>query len=226
MPRYPRNYFKTSFFHVMTQGINKLFIFDTPEDIKFYIKNMYELSKEYKIEIIAYCIMNNHTHMLVKVEKIEELSSFMLRLNTKYARFYNKKYNRVGYVFRNRYKSEGIYDKKHLHNCVKYIYDNPVKAGICNHPKEYKWSNYKPTKTQKDENYIFIDEEETINKIYKEVIDKYLNAKQIQMQDLNNSKMELKELTTILNKDYKLPIRRIARELNVTREKLRKIYKE
>ena len=75
MPRSPRNYLNTSFFHVMSQGINKEFIFNNAVDIKFYIKNMYEIKDKYHIEIIAYCIMNNHTHLLIKTNIIKNLSS-------------------------------------------------------------------------------------------------------------------------------------------------------
>ena len=74
MPRFPRNYLDTSFFHVMSQGINRNFIFEDPIDIKFYIKNMYEKKDKYNIKIIAYCIMNNHTHLLIETELIENLS--------------------------------------------------------------------------------------------------------------------------------------------------------
>ena len=122
MPRFPRSYIKTSYFHVITQGINKSFIFEYPEDIKMYIKIMYNLKKEHNLKIIAYCVMNNHTHMLIKVERLKDLSKYMQCMNTKYAKYYNKKYNRVGYVFRDRYKCEGIYNEKQLHNCIRYIY--------------------------------------------------------------------------------------------------------
>lgn len=138
MSRFPRSYIKTSFFHVITQGINKQYIFDQSEDIKYYIKIMYELLKEHNIEIIAYCIMNNHVHILIKTEIVKELSKYMQCLNTKYAKYYNKKYNRVGYVFRDRYKSEGIYSEEHLYNCIQYIYNNSVKAGICLKAEEYR----------------------------------------------------------------------------------------
>lgn len=69
MSRLPRNYFKTDFFHIVTQGINRSYIFEHSKDIKYYIKIMTKLSKEHKIKILAYCVMNNHTHMLVKVDK-------------------------------------------------------------------------------------------------------------------------------------------------------------
>ena len=57
MPRFPRNYLDTNYFHVMSQGINRSYIFENPVDIKFYIKNMYEIKEEYDVKIIAYCIL-------------------------------------------------------------------------------------------------------------------------------------------------------------------------
>ena len=50
MPRYPRNYLDTKFFHIMSQGINRSYIFENPVDIKFYIKNMYEIKDEYNVK--------------------------------------------------------------------------------------------------------------------------------------------------------------------------------
>lgn len=66
MPRFPRTYIKTTAFHVITQGINKSYIFENPENIKYYIKVMYKLKEQCKIKIIAYCIMNNHAHILIE----------------------------------------------------------------------------------------------------------------------------------------------------------------
>ena len=91
MPRYPRNYSNTSFFHVMTQGINKSYIFDNEDDIKYYIDKMEQLTKEQNVKIMAYCIMSNHAHILLEAKKLEELSKYMQRLNTSYGRYYNKK---------------------------------------------------------------------------------------------------------------------------------------
>ena len=77
MPRIARKDSKSSFYHVMVQGINKEYIFDTDFNIKKYIELI--VSKIYRsnIEILAYCIMNNHAHFLIYCEKIEELSKFM-----------------------------------------------------------------------------------------------------------------------------------------------------
>lgn len=60
---------------------------------------MYDLLNEHKINMIAYCIMNNHTHILIESNSLKDLSKYMQRLNIRYSMYYNKKYNRVGYVF-------------------------------------------------------------------------------------------------------------------------------
>ena len=193
MPRFPRTYLKTTTFHVITQGINKNYIFKNPEDIKYYIKVIYKLKEQCKIKIIAYCIMNNHAHILIETDKINNLSKYMQRLNTVYAKYYNKKYSRVGYVFRDRYKSEGIYNEEHLYNCIKYIYDNPVKAGICERPEEYPYSNYRKINKQLKESYLFMDIDEDKVKCEK-VIEEFLIENNIIFDDLKKDKIKLKEL--------------------------------
>ena len=225
MSRFPRNYIKTIFFHVITQGINKSYIFEKSEDIKYHIKTMYKLSAQHEIKIIAYCIMNNHVHMLIETDGIKELSKYMQRLNTTYAKYYNKKYNRVGYVFRDRYKSEGIYSEEQLYNCIKYIYDNPVKAGICNRPEEYPYSNYKKINKNLKENYIFIDIEDD-KKTSEEVIQDYLTENDVKLEELKNDKIRLKEIIVILKKEYNFSLREIAEKMKIGREKIRRIYKE
>lgn len=225
MPRLPRNYIKTSFFHVITQGINKSYIFEKAEDIKYYIKIMYQLTKEQKIKIIGYCIMSNHAHMLIEAEEINELSKYMQRLNTKYGKYYNKKYNRVGYVFRDRYRAQGIYTEKYLYNCLRYIYNNPVKAGICKNAKDYPYSNYKKIDRELDEDYTFIDIEDD-DKNIGEIIKKFLKENEMELTDLKREKRKLKELVIILKKQYNISLRNIAKELHMRRETIRKLYDE
>ena len=194
MSRIPRSYIKTSIFHIMTQGLNKSYIFDNPQDKKYYISLMYKLSCEHGASIIAYCVMNNHVHILLENESISELSKYMQRLNSKYAQYYNKKYNRIGYVFRDRYKSEGIYSEKQLYNCIRYIYNNPVKAGICNTPEQYSYSNYKKIVGEIDEEYIFIDIKEDADEVCIREINKFLIEKNITLRMLKKDRPRSKEL--------------------------------
>ncbi len=239
MSRLPRNYMKTPFFHIITQGIEKRFIFEKPEDIKYYIKIMYKIKEEHNINIIAYCIMNNHTHMLVETQVIEQLSKYMQRINTTYGKYYNKKYNRVGYVFRDRYKAEGIYSEKHLYNCIKYIHNNPVKAGICNKAEEYPYSNYKMMRTEFKEKYSsmaksdysnveyeFIDVDEKNEKPCDKIIEVYLKENKIDLKSIKQSKEMLKKLIIFLKDENKISLRKIAEGIEMSRETVRKIYNQ
>lgn len=142
MPRRARENMNASFFHVIVQGVNKEFIFDKTQYKNKYLKLLKEEKKQYSIDIIAYAIMGNHTHLLLHTEKINELSSFMKRVNEDFARYYNYAENRVGYVYRDRFLSEPIMNQKYLLHCISYIHNNPVKANIVKKCANYKYSSY------------------------------------------------------------------------------------
>lgn len=143
IPRIARKDLTTPFLHVMIQGINKEYIFEKEKYIETFLKILQKNILNYHIIIISFCIMNNHVHILMYVENIEDLGKLMHRINIIYAQFYNKEKNRCGVVFRNRYESEPIYDKTYLTNCINYIHMNPVKAKIVNKCEEYKYSSYR-----------------------------------------------------------------------------------
>lgn len=224
MPRYPRNYSNTSFFHVMTQGINKSYIFDNEDDIKYYIDKMEQLTKEQNVKIMAYCIMSNHAHILLEAKKLEELSKYMQRLNTSYGRYYNKKYDKVGFVFRDRYKSEGIYSEKQLYNCIKYIANNPVKAGICEEPAEYPYSMYTKLSEVDDNTYLFLDIDEENNHTCKEVVKEFLERNNINVDDLKKDCEKLIEIIRLLKDKYKFSFREIATEIDISKDMVWRKY--
>ena len=154
MPRKARKYYDTSFFHVIVQGINKEYIFENEKYMSRYIKIIKEKSSNNKINLIAYCVMNNHAHFLIQTDQINEMSCFMHNVNTTYAKFYNKDKNRVGYVFRDRYKSEPISNERYFIKCINYIHNNPVKAKIVDSCKNYKFSSYSEFLSDKKINQI------------------------------------------------------------------------
>ena len=144
MPRTSRTLINSKYIHVITQGIKKEYIFKNDKYKQEYIKLLDDMLNEYKdTKLLAYCIMDNHAHLLIYTDKIEELSKIMSRVNTSYGIFYNKHRMRVGYVFRNRYYTQEISDKNHLFNALAYIHKNPVKAGMVKNEIQYKYSSYK-----------------------------------------------------------------------------------
>ena len=142
MSRLARRNLCTSFFHVIVQGVNREFIFEKYKYREKYFHLLEEVKRDHILDILAYSIMYNHAHMLVHTEKIKELSDFMKKVNEKYAKYYNYMENRVGQVFRDRYMSEPITNKKYLINCLAYIHNNPVKANIVKKCEDYQFSSY------------------------------------------------------------------------------------
>ena len=142
MARIAREHAAANFFHVMIQGNNKNNIFNTNELKIKYKQYIYEKRNDYDIKIIAYCIMDNHVHLLVHCQDIANMSNFMKSLNQSYSQYYNRINDRIGTIFRGRYKSENIMNQKYLENCINYIHANPVKAGIVREMNEYNFSSY------------------------------------------------------------------------------------
>ena len=142
MARIPRKSLDSSYFHVVVQGFEKQFIFKKKFFKKQYLSLLLKGLGKYKVEILSYCIMDNHAHILLFCENIDEMSKFMKEVNTQFALLYNKINDRVGYVFRDRFLSEPIKNEKYLFNCISYIHMNPVEAGMTATPGEYKYSSY------------------------------------------------------------------------------------
>ena len=174
MPRVARKYIKSNFIHVVTKGIKKEFIFYKEKYKNEYISLLNKYLNEIKeLKMLSYCIMDNHAHILTYTTEINKLSEFMKKLNTAYAIYYNEKEEREGYVFANRYYTQTIKDEIHLLACIKYIHENPVKAGLVNNAKEYKYSSYKKMKNGEIDLQV-------INSIFESAID-YLNFEDIDL---------------------------------------------
>ena len=222
--RVARKYLRTNYFHVMVQGINKSYIFEKAIDAKVYIRNMYKTKKKMGVKVLAYCIMSNHAHMLLRVENLHQLSEYMHDINTKYAMYYNKRYSRVGYVFRDRFKAEGIYKKDQLSKCIQYIYNNPVKAGICENPWEYKFSSYKYIHDNSEAEYDFIDVEPKEKIDFEKELNKFLKENKCTFFELKNDKENLHKFVQLLKNDCSMSLREISEKLGLGREMTRKIF--
>jgi REP element-mobilizing transposase RayT len=241
MPRAARSNIKTSFYHIMTQGINREKIFNNDNYTKMYIGLMKKLAKQKNIEIISYCVMGNHTHILIKTECVCDMAKYMHKLNFMYATYYNKKNKRVGYVFRDRYKCEGVYSEEYLKNCIIYIHNNPVKAKICLEPILYNFSSYKEflrseyfkrifdgnIENYKNahnlmENENFLEEENNIG----QVIDQFLIMNDINLNELKLDLVLLKQLLNELKVQKGFSYRKIEKALGICRHRIKRLVEE
>lgn len=140
MSRPARKAFDTNYFHVIVQGIGKEKIFETGRLKSEYLNDLQMFKAFHGIKILTYCVMDNHCHLLVYSPSAENLGAYMRRVNTRYAQYYNHIRDRVGYVFRDRYKSQAVFEGDYLINCMVYIHNNPVKAGIVQNAADYTYS--------------------------------------------------------------------------------------
>jgi len=138
--RQARQRSKTGIYHIMVRGINGQNIFFDEDDYKRYLETLARISEEGEAQVLGYCLMSNHVHLLIHEGK-DGISRIMKRLGGSYAYWYNWKYERKGYVFQDRFKSVNIEDDSYLKTVIRYIHQNPVKAGITNKPESYPWSS-------------------------------------------------------------------------------------
>ncbi len=140
LPRQPRKRSYSHVYHCMLRGVNKQDIFFEEKDYLKFQEMIKKTQEKYLYSLYAYVLMPNHIHLEIKDEN-EKLSQIIHCMATGYANYFNKKYQRVGHVFENRFVSKNVESSKYLLNLVRYIHQNPLKAGIS--PMEnYKWSSY------------------------------------------------------------------------------------
>lgn len=144
MPTQIRKWYPGASYHVTARGNHREDIFRDNEDFAYYLTLIKETVKYYfneKYEIISYCFMDNHVHLLIKTGE-KPLGEFIGRINSKYAKYYNEKYDCVGHLFQDRYFSELIESDAQMIETSRYIHLNPVRAKMTEKPESYKWSSY------------------------------------------------------------------------------------
>ena len=169
MPRRSRQISESGIHHIMLRGINRSAIFHDEEDCEVFLQYLSEsltppsaglrdgffvtpepcgggtkepsLCNARPAQIYAYCLMGNHVHLLMKAGD-EPLSSLFKRFGVRYVYWYNHKYDRVGHLFQDRFKSAPVEDDAYLLAVYRYIAQNPVKAGLCEKPGGYRWASF------------------------------------------------------------------------------------
>lgn len=140
MPRVARKISKTGFYHIIVRGVNRDVIFKDDLDRNKFLHLLKYYKAEVNCKIHSYCLMSNHVHLLIE-DKNLKIGELMKNVTCVYAGEFNKKYDRVGHLFQDRFKSQNVEDQNYLLHLIRYIHRNPEKAGICK-TEEYKWSSY------------------------------------------------------------------------------------
>lgn len=140
MGRSWREEYKGGIYHVIARGNNKEYIFKGGIDKGYFIKQLKECSETMKYRIYGYVLMDNHYHLIIQTMD-KKLQEVMHQINNKYSKYFNSKYKRVGHVFQGRYKAALVQDERYMLKLLRYVHQNPVRAGLCKLVKDYKWSS-------------------------------------------------------------------------------------
>ncbi len=205
MVRTKRKRSKTGIYHIMLRGINRQNIFQDDNDREKFIRVLKKAKDKGQFSLFAYCLMNNHVHLLIKEN--EEIGRSIQRITVSYVQWYNNKYGRVGHLFQNRYKSEVVEDDSYLLVVLRYIHQNPVKAKICKSEANYKWSSYN--------RYIDMYNGEQVE-IDTDIVENYFNTREsfefFMGQDNDDKCLEYENKIKYSDKELK---KRIEKEYNI-----------
>ena len=142
MPRQARKKSKTGIYHIMVRGTNRQTIFEDDEDYEKFIDTIRKVKEKSGFKIYGYCLMGNHVHLLLH-EGNESISLSMQRICSSFVYWYNWKYDRYGHLLQERFKSEVVESESYLITVLRYIHQNPIKAGIIDSIEGYRWSSYR-----------------------------------------------------------------------------------
>lgn len=142
MPRKARQKCPEAIFHIMCRSQSEIFLFRDDSDKDYYLGLLKKYTERFNCSVYAYCLMDNHLHMHFDPKGFD-VSKFMHRLNTAYVRYYNKKYQRHGHVFQDRFESR-ILDTVQYNLAVSaYIHNNPhAIPGFSGKEETYRYSSY------------------------------------------------------------------------------------
>ena len=151
MARKSRIASETGVYHVMLRGVNRQDIFECDKDYLKFLdllrRAAYPRDDDNKplppnLVIYAYCLMPNHVHLLVKEVPRMVISDAMKSISVSYAWYFNHKYEHLGHLFQDRFRSEVVGNIEYFITLMRYIHQNPVAAMICSDVNHYRWSSW------------------------------------------------------------------------------------
>lgn len=128
-------------YHVICRGNNRQAIYRDNPDRKRYLEKLSQYCQEKKVDLLAYCLLSNHLHLLLETPE-GNLSKMMQALQTSYTVYFNQRHDRTGHVFEQRYKAMLVDKDNYLLQVSRYVHLNAVSAKLAGRPQDYRWSSY------------------------------------------------------------------------------------
>lgn len=141
MPRRYLTFQPDHYYHLYNRGNDRNLVFFEQENYLHFLRLVRRHLIEQTLDVLAYCLMPNHYHLLVQC-RTDKVSSAMQRLSVAYTKAMNRRYNQVGTLFQGQFQAIEVDSDQYLYHLTRYIHFNPVKAGIVSHPKDWQFSSY------------------------------------------------------------------------------------
>lgn len=141
MPRKARVVFPGLTYHIVQRGNYRENIFDDELDKQFYLKHLHRYRKQFRIKLYAWCLMDNHVHLILEPSEEDSLHQLFRRLNVKYSHYINKKRGKKGRLWEDRYYSSCM-DEQYFLYVLKYVELNPYRAYMEKSLGVYPWTSY------------------------------------------------------------------------------------
>lgn len=126
--------------HITQRGNRRMDVFLEDEDRKAYLGFLKQYREKHGLEILAYCLMSNHVHLVAIPKKDDSLARTLAGTHMRYAQYFNWKYSQSGHLWQGRFFS-CVLDNRHTLAAARYLERNPVRAGLVGRPWDYKWSS-------------------------------------------------------------------------------------
>ena len=218
MARLPRYVIPGQPQHIIQRGNNRQVIFAQDADYQFFRDAVVEAAGRFGLAIHAYVWMTNHIHLLATPTYEDSISKTFQSAGRKYVQYFNFTYKRTGTLWEGRYRATIIHSEQYLLSLMRYIEMNPVRAGMCGHPRDYLWSSHRR----------FAYGEASANVNWLIAHDEYLKldradaARQVAYRALFRTDIDPAELTLIRERTHKgwvLGSERFARQIETLAER-------
>lgn len=195
MSRKIRQLNHSGIYHIFIQGYNKTEIFKDESDKIFFINILSNNALQNNLKIFAYCILDDHAHLLIW-DFNNLLSILMKEITKKYAYYLNKKHERTGKVFHDRFRSEPIEDIESLFSILNFIHNDPIRTNLVNQPSHYQWSSYNSYLYNNHVEDSFVSTNELINRLS---LNNYVSNELLLQSTNNTSNNKFIDCNNIIN---------------------------
>lgn len=156
MARLRRIYYSNAIYHISIRGNNKQTVLREEEDKVSFLLTLRKFKERFRFKLFGFVIMDNHAHLVIRSNGSANISKIMQAVNLSYSKKFRNKYNYTGYVWQGRFKSSVIESERYMFDCLSYIHNNPLRAGMVSNVKDYIWSSYHFYSEIKNSIYDFI----------------------------------------------------------------------